>query len=243
MNVWESRKVCTKKELESLIGVLQHACKVIRPGRSFLRRAISLLSIAKQPHHHIRLNAEFRSDIKWWKAFADHWNGAAIMRIPEEHSLHLTSDASGSWGCGAWYNTHWFQLEWGLATREWNIAAKELLPIVIAAVVWGHLWQGRQVLARCDNSAVVAVLNGRYSKDKHMMHLLRCIFFAEAHGNFKLAAVHLPGTHNVLADDLSRDRVHSFRMKFPECDCYPTSIPSSLLQWLSSTELDWTSPA
>ena len=70
VNVWESRKVCTKKELESLIGILQHACKVIRPGRSFLRRAISLLSIAKQPHHHIRLNAEFRSDIKWWKAFA-----------------------------------------------------------------------------------------------------------------------------------------------------------------------------
>ena len=203
VNEWERRKACTRRELESLIGILQHACKVIRPGCSFLCRAISLLSITKQPHHHIRLNAEFRSDIRWWKASATNWNGAAIMAIPEQHSLHLTSDASGSWGCGAWHATHWFQLEWAPETRDWNIAAKELLPIVIAAVILGHLWRGRQVVARCDNAAVVAVLNSRYSKDKHMMHLLRCAFFAEAYRNFKLAAVHLPGTRNVLADDLS----------------------------------------
>ena len=42
---WENRKACTRWELESLIGTLQHACKVIWPGRSFLRRVISLLSI------------------------------------------------------------------------------------------------------------------------------------------------------------------------------------------------------
>ena len=124
VNEWERRKACTRRELESLIGILQHACKVIRPGRSFLRRAISLLSITKQPHHHIRLNAEFRSDIRWWKAFETNWNGTAIMAIPEQHSLHLTSDASGSWGCGAWHATHWFQLEWAPETRDWSIAAK-----------------------------------------------------------------------------------------------------------------------
>ena len=88
---WDSRKVCTRRELESFIGILQHACKVIRPGRSFLRRAISLLSITKQPHHHICLNAEFRSDIKWWKAFAAHWNGTAIMAISQQDSFQLTS--------------------------------------------------------------------------------------------------------------------------------------------------------
>lgn len=62
------------------------------------------------------------------------------------------------------------------------------------------------MLAQCDNSAVVAVLISRYSKDRHMMHLLCCIFFAEVYSNFKLEAIHLPGAHNVLVDDLSRDR-------------------------------------
>ena len=40
---WGDRKVCVRRELESLIGILNHACKVIRPGRSFLRRMIDLL--------------------------------------------------------------------------------------------------------------------------------------------------------------------------------------------------------
>ena len=40
---WERRKSCTCKELESLIGLLNHACKVIRPGRAFLRCMIDLL--------------------------------------------------------------------------------------------------------------------------------------------------------------------------------------------------------
>ena len=233
---WENQKACTRRELESLIGTLQHTCKVIRPGRSFLRGVISLLSITKQPH------AEFRSDIRWWKAFAAVWNGAAILTIPEQDCLSLVSDASGSWGCGAWHATHWFQLEWSTITQHWNIAVKELLPIVVAAMIWGHLWRGRQVMVRCDNAVVVAVVNSRYSKDRRMMHLLRCVFFAEAYNNFKLAAVHLPATQNVLADDLSRDRLHSFRARFPASDASPSSIPSSLQQWLSRTDLDWTSP-
>ena len=41
---WNDRKACRRRELESLIGLLQHACKVVKPGRSFLRSMINLLS-------------------------------------------------------------------------------------------------------------------------------------------------------------------------------------------------------
>ena len=30
-------------------------------------------------------------------------------------------------------------------------------------------------MVRCDNAAVVAVVNSKYSKDQRMMHLLRCL--------------------------------------------------------------------
>ena len=40
---WQHRKHCSRWELESLVGLLNHACKVVRPGRSFLRRMIDLL--------------------------------------------------------------------------------------------------------------------------------------------------------------------------------------------------------
>ena len=37
---WGDRKTCSQKELKSLIGVLNHACKVVHPSRSFLRRML-----------------------------------------------------------------------------------------------------------------------------------------------------------------------------------------------------------
>ena len=43
LSQWGDKRVCSRKELESLIGLLNHACKVVRTGRSFLRRMIDLL--------------------------------------------------------------------------------------------------------------------------------------------------------------------------------------------------------
>ena len=37
---WRERKFCSKRQLLSLIGQLQHACRVVRAGRTFLRRMI-----------------------------------------------------------------------------------------------------------------------------------------------------------------------------------------------------------
>jgi len=101
VEVWIRKRSCTRRELESLIGTLQHACKVIKPGRVFLRRLIARLSVAKASHHHIRLNREFKEDLMWWKVLASSWNGTAIIMQERVPSVHLTSDASGAWGCGA----------------------------------------------------------------------------------------------------------------------------------------------
>lgn len=43
--------------------------------------------------------------------------------------------------------------------QEAHITIKELVPIVLAVAVWGKEWHGLTVQARCDNSAVVAILN------------------------------------------------------------------------------------
>ena len=40
---WMPRRWFTKRELESLIGHLHHAAKVVWPGRAFLRRFIAVL--------------------------------------------------------------------------------------------------------------------------------------------------------------------------------------------------------
>ena len=47
LHLWQVKKACKKQELQSLIGSLSHACKVVRPGRAFIRCLIDLSKLAK----------------------------------------------------------------------------------------------------------------------------------------------------------------------------------------------------
>ena len=69
------KKSATLRELQSLIGSLNFACKVIPPGRAFLQRIINLTVGIKKPHHHMRLTKAFYEDIIMWKLFINNWNG------------------------------------------------------------------------------------------------------------------------------------------------------------------------
>ena len=240
---WERRKSCTRRELESLIGTLQHACTIIRPGRTFLRNAIPLLKMAKQQHHHIRLSVEIRSDLAWWKLFASYWNGTGLVISPNSATYIVTSDASGSWGCGAWFENDWFSMPWGQNHDTLHITVKEMVPIIIAAITWGHNWKGGKVVALCDNIAVVAALNNRSCKEKFVMQLLRTLFFIEAHFQFKLTSEHISGSSNIQADYLSRNQITLFYASHKTAKSLPSHVDSSLIQWLLHPQLDWTSPA
>ena len=174
---WLGKKVARKRELESLLGLLQYAAKVVRPGRRFVRRLIQVVMTAKRRDHLVRLGADVRSDLTWWHEFLDTWNGVGILPTTETPRLSLHTDTSGNWGCAGIWGTKWFQWKWGNQAEQWHIAPKELLPIVLAGLLWGKEWSGTMVQCHCDNMAVVEVVNSGYSKDKDMMHLLRCLFF------------------------------------------------------------------
>ena len=135
---WRSRKCCTKRDLLSLIGTLQHAAKVVRPGRAFIRRMIDLSMVRSHPNATLHLNREFRTDLEWWFQFATGWNGISILAPAKALAPNglITSDASRNWGCGAFHNQSWFQLQWTHTTIHCHITSKEL-PIVIAAAIWG----------------------------------------------------------------------------------------------------------
>ena len=118
---WSSRRACERRELESLIGTLQHACWVIKPGRSFLRQMIDLLHIPRRPHQHMRLNKHFRGDQQWWRVFASHWNGVAVFPPRAPPDFDVISDASGQWECGAWSQSSWFQPQWPKTASQHHI--------------------------------------------------------------------------------------------------------------------------
>ena len=237
---WEGRRWCKRRELESLIGLLHHATQVVRPGRSFLHRLISHLRGGRHSNHHIRLNKEARADIQWWRIFLDTWNGVSLVPISRPVA-HLTSDALGAWGCGAYSDSQWFQFQWTDACGSRSIAFKELLPIVLAISAWGPMWRGYLVQCRCDNEAVVHILASRYAKCNDLMHLLRCLFFFEAYYQLHVTAVHVPGILNTLADDLSRDRVSSFLLQAPNMPTHPAPLPLMATDLLLDPAMDWSS--
>ena len=174
---WLQRKCCQKHELESLLGHLSHAATVTRHGRTFLRQLFTLLSHARKSHHFIHLTSGARADLLWWKVFLQDWNGLSFSPqiIP---SIYVISDASGSFGCGAFSLDHgWFQLRWPESWNAVNIAAKELVPVVLAASLWGPGWHRQCVCFQSDNMAVVQILRSRTSRDPLLMHLLRCLVF------------------------------------------------------------------
>ena len=87
----------------------RHSTTCLPGGQAwFLRRMIDLLRTpsATKPHHHIRLNREFRADLQWLETFVVHWNGVAMFPC-------VTAPTSAvAWGCVAWSGSSWFQLEW-----------------------------------------------------------------------------------------------------------------------------------
>ena len=106
-----SDRWCNRRQLESLIGHLHHAAKVVWPGRTFWRRMLDLLCCFHTRDHPIRLSSGFRLDLQWWHDFLTSWHGASLGLFPgmsAPRDVEVTSDAAGSLGSRVYYNNEWF---------------------------------------------------------------------------------------------------------------------------------------
>ena len=223
---WLHKRACKKHDLECLLGHLQHAAIVVRPGRTLVRRLLELLAAFRNRDHWIRLGCAVHSDQQWWSCFMEGWNGVSLISRMAPQRIPLVSDASGSLGCGVFWGPHCFQWQWEGRASDWTIAPKELLLIVCSLAIWG---KHSRVECRCDNAAVVAVVNSGKAKDSTLLHLLQCLFFVAAHYSVHIHASHIPGKDNVAADALSRNSLSSFLQVVPDADKDPTPIPRTLL--------------
>ena len=167
---WRSKKSCKPKELQSLVGKLNHACSVIPCGRTFLRRLIDLLKGAQRFRPFLRLNKQCQLDIAWWQEFLPSWDGVYFFDLPDwapSPDISLSSDAAGSLGFGVYNNGEWFNGSWLPSQQYLCIAYKELFPIVLACHVWSDIWARKRVEFLCDNTAVVSVITCRAVQKGH----------------------------------------------------------------------------
>lgn len=236
LSTWDKKKSGTKRELLSLIGLLQHCCQAIVLGRPFLRRLIDRAHSVADLHHFVKLSPWERDDLQWWFRLLQSWNGKSLFLFPTwEHApmCSVTSDAAGSIGFAAINGTQWFAGVWPSGASHINIASKELIPIVLAAHLWGPSWSRKRIAFKCDNMAVVLVLRQGSCKDRHLAFLLRELSIVAVLHSFTFTAVHIAGCRNVQADALSRSDFQAFFKAAPDADTISLVIPERLLHQLT----------
>ncbi|XP_065182584.1 uncharacterized protein LOC135813415 [Sycon ciliatum] len=218
LDQYVNRGDMTQRELDSLLGKLSFAARVIIPGRTFMRRLWDICHRYSQPHYKIKLSVEALEDLKWWQRLLSQWNGKSFFHMPNwtpSPDIQLFTDASGSIGWGACYGHRWIQGQWLPEQADYSIEWKEMFAIAAACSSWGLEWRKLRIIVYCDNEAVVACLSNGCSRSPPVMDLIRRLFFMCANFGFILSAKHIPGCTNKAADALSRFNMQAFREAVP----------------------------
>jgi hypothetical protein len=236
-----TRQRVTLKELQSFVGSLNFFCKAIRSGRAFIRRFYDAMLGPYKPHHHIRLTAAIKSDLQLWFTFLEKFNGVTFF--PEESWLdsdvlqfYTDSAGSNSLGCGAYFQGRWFFLPWPKWWENQEIMKDmtflELIPVVIAVEIWGHLLEKKKVVFHIDNLALVSIINKQTSKSKRTMELVRRLVLKLMLNNVVFKAKHIASVDNDIADSISRKQWQRFRELAPTAKSIPEIPPRDLINMI-----------
>ncbi|XP_066288330.1 uncharacterized protein [Branchiostoma lanceolatum] len=209
LQAWSDVSSVCRQEVESLLGKLHFVASCVRPGRLFVSRMIAFLRRYKDRREKIRVDEEFRKDLRWWSSFLPSYNGVSWISHAgwSEPDAVFSSDACLS-GCGGFSQGtgEYFHAAFPASLLEAQpcINSLELLAILVCARLWGGRWAGQRIVVMCDNEASVTVLNSGRSRSAFLQTCLRNLWLCAATGQFELRAVHIPGLENRLADHLSR---------------------------------------
>ena len=211
------KKRASKRDILSLIGKLNWACKVVFGGRTFLRRLINLTMPLKANHHRTWISKDARDDIVWWDLGLSEFHGfSPFICDLKPPDTEVVTDACLVGG-GGFHNSDWFYTNFETDFPGWKnspINALELLTVLVAVRRWGPLWAGKHIRIKCDNSATVQAINKGSSRSPLFMCCIREMFWLSVRFGFRLTAVHIPGDWNYLADLISRLHVLDCVNKF-----------------------------
>lgn len=247
INSFLSAKKVTLQELQSLIGLLNFACKVVAPGRAFCRRLINATIGISKPHHRIRLNNNIKQDLRIWQIFLQSYNGVSVIRTQflDSQSIQLFTDSAGgkNGGFGIYFGGRWAHGTWphswflhGL-TRDMTLL--EIFPVLVTITIWHQSLQNTRILFHIDNTAVVHVLNTLTSKSDKVMYVVRKLVLLLLRHNIQIKATYIHTKANCIADALSRSQWARFRSLAPEADHWPTPLPPHIWNIWSKKHQDF----
>ncbi len=124
-------------QLLSLIGKLTFISRVVKSGRTFLRRLIDRAKRTRYLHHRVSLDQATRQDIEWWIQYLPTWNGISVFcdsLWSSNGDLHLWTDASDT-GIGGFFGSEWFSVMFTESygyMKDMSITWRELYALLVA---------------------------------------------------------------------------------------------------------------
>ncbi|XP_077787077.1 uncharacterized protein LOC144328297 [Podarcis muralis] len=227
-------KKVTLRLIQSLLGHLNFACRVISPGRPFCGRLARLSSGLRSPHHRVRLSKAVKADLRVWLQFLDGFNGISLWQdsLALQSDFQVHSDAAGSLGFGVYFRGQWCAQHWPASWQGKPILRDltflEFFPIVVAIHLWEDQFRNHRICFWTDNLAVVSVLNKQSSRSPRVASLLRYFVLSCLRLNLHASAKFVPGIDNNIADALSRFQMERFRSLAPDAQQQPQPFPEHL---------------
>ena len=139
-----SRSKSTLLQLQTLLGHLNFACRVVIPARPFLSATYALSRKLYRPHHKARLTELVKEDLVIWEEFLSSFNGVSFFLqdlVNSDPDLHLYTDASTTVGFGACLKKEWTCGRWAGVWTGKDILVLETYPVLLALAIWGPTWQ------------------------------------------------------------------------------------------------------
>ena len=210
----------SKKELESLGGLLAHCSHVVDGGRAHSRRFYDLYKvILKNDLKRVKLGKAAREDLDWWLKFCATLNGKRKIEY-EEYPIPLISDPSLK-GFAVYKGKEWLGGTWegekalgnsscghitsppGMDTYDRsNINELELWPILEGLRCWYPEFKGKSITIFTDNTQVMYMLRKGTSTNSTCMEWLREIFWITKIFNIRIVAKYVNTKSNLVADTL-----------------------------------------
>ena len=225
LDSYVTRKRISKKDLESLGGLLSHCSHLVRGGRTFCRRLYNLYKeMCVKSLKNVVISPEVKSDLNWWRLFCVSFNGVSQINNVD-YCYPMVSDASFK-GFGVYMGNDWVAGSWAdidrlsvaspcdhigslpVVEREVvdfrNINVLELWPIVVGLKRWSHLLKNKTLTLFTDNTQVMYMLRKGSSTNPICMSWIKEIYWVCVFNNIELKPKYINTHNNVVADTLSR---------------------------------------
>ena len=259
-----NHKKARVNEIQSLCGFLNFLNKAVLLGRAFTHhmyakfsKSIDLSRVGLyrkngkavqqatkgmlKPHHHIRLDSEFKFDCHIWLQFLTNEQLRKTVCRPmldvkdkvNSREIGFYSDTSKAVlkGFGCIFGKNWICGQWPakfIKECDLSIEYLELFAMVAGLLTWQKQLSNMNIVVHCDNQAVVQMVNNITPGCTKCMRLIRIVVLNGLIHNRRVRAKFVRTQDNGIADSLSRLEFTRFRKLAPHMRQFPHSIDNRI---------------